>query len=147
MFDAARLAELAWDKQDGLLPAIVQQVQQKYDREVPSTFVGEQVMRALNQLDPVAYVRFASVYRKFEDVQAFLEEIARLEHDLPELERLQLSLLAGEAVAPRRQRKGRSHVVVIAHSSVVPGAGRSSETNLSKSSAAWKFLYTLAKRT
>ncbi len=48
---------------------------------------------------------------------------------------------------PRRQRKGRSHVVVIAHSSVVPGAGRSSETNLSKSSAAWKFLYTLAKRT
>jgi transcriptional repressor NrdR len=39
-------------------------------------------------------------------VQAFLEEIARLEHDLPELEKLQLSLLASERSEPRRSRKG-----------------------------------------
>ena len=57
---------------------IVQQVQQKYDREVPSTFVGEQVMRALNQLDPVAYVRFASVYRDFKDVTEFMDELKSL---------------------------------------------------------------------
>jgi len=51
------------------------------------------VMRELKNLDQVAYVRFASVYRKFEDVQAFREEIEKLERDLPGLENLQLSLL------------------------------------------------------
>jgi transcriptional repressor NrdR len=44
----------------------------------------------------VAYVRFASVYRSFEDVQAFREEIERLERDLPALEGMQLPLLAEE---------------------------------------------------
>ena len=50
-------------------------------------------MAELKKLDQVAYVRFASVYRKFEDVQAFREEIERLERDLPGLETLQLPLL------------------------------------------------------
>jgi len=63
---------------ENLVDEIVQQVQQKYDREVPSTFVGEQVMRALNQLDPVAYVRFASVYRDFKDVTEFMDELKSL---------------------------------------------------------------------
>ncbi len=72
------------------------------EREVPSRQVGELVMRELKKLDQVAYVRFASVYRKFEDVQAFREEIEKLERDLPELEALQLSLL-GESVARRKK--------------------------------------------
>jgi transcriptional repressor NrdR len=59
-------------------------------------------MRELKKLDQVAYVRFASVYRKFEDVQAFREEIEKLERDLPELEKLQLSLLGGGE--PRRKK-------------------------------------------
>jgi transcriptional repressor NrdR len=63
---------------DNLVDEIVQQVQQKYDREVPSNFVGEQVMRALNQLDPVAYVRFASVYRDFKDLTEFMDELKSL---------------------------------------------------------------------
>ena len=51
-------------------------------------------MEELKELDKVAYVRFASVYRSFEDVRAFLEEIERLEHELPpELKRNQLDLL------------------------------------------------------
>ncbi len=58
--------------------------------------VGELVMRELKKLDQVAYVRFASVYRRFEDVQAFREEIERLERDLPELQGLQLPLLEGK---------------------------------------------------
>ena len=62
----------------------------------------ELVMRELKQLDQVAYVRFASVYRSFEDVQAFREEIERLERDLPSLEGMQLPLL-GDVVV----RKGR----------------------------------------
>jgi transcriptional repressor NrdR len=49
------------------------------DREVPSHEVGHWVMDELRDLDHVAYVRFASVYRSFEDVNAFREEIERLE--------------------------------------------------------------------
>lgn len=49
------------------------------EREVDSHVVGEQVMAALKGLDKVAYVRFASVYRDFKDVQAFREEIDKLE--------------------------------------------------------------------
>lgn len=48
------------------------------EREISSDFVGNQVMDNLKQLDKVAYVRFASVYRSFEDIREFGEEIARL---------------------------------------------------------------------
>ena len=48
------------------------------ERELPSRAVGEEVMRELRKIDGVAYVRFASVYRDFQDVSEFQEEIARL---------------------------------------------------------------------
>jgi transcriptional repressor NrdR len=51
------------------------------EREIPSRQLGEWVMNELRQLDQVAYVRFASVYRSFEDVNAFREEIERLESE------------------------------------------------------------------
>lgn len=64
------------------------------EREVPSRLVGEWVMEELRSLDHVAYVRFASVYRKFEDVNAFREEIEQLEKQLPpEVKRQQMDLL------------------------------------------------------
>jgi len=100
---------VASDAVDAAVREIINDLRRSGEREVPSRQVGELVMRELKKLDQVAYVRFASVYRKFEDVQAFLEEIAKLEHDLPELEKLQLSLLAGGEAAvaePRRPRKG-----------------------------------------
>jgi transcriptional repressor NrdR len=50
------------------------------EREVASRLVGELVMEELRHLDEVAYVRFASVYRSFQDVDAFREEIERLRH-------------------------------------------------------------------
>ncbi|MCB2261438.1 MAG: transcriptional regulator NrdR [Candidatus Thiosymbion ectosymbiont of Robbea hypermnestra] len=63
--------------------------------EVSSRLIGELVMDELRGLDQVAYVRFASVYRKFEDVAAFREEIERLEGQLtPEAKRHQMDLLA-----------------------------------------------------
>ncbi len=63
------------------------------EREVPSLQIGELVMEELKLLDQVAYVRFASVYRKFEDVNAFREEIDRLENQPgPEARRHQLDL-------------------------------------------------------
>jgi len=49
------------------------------DREVESRLVGDWVMDALRDLDEVAYVRFASVYRSFQDINAFREEIERME--------------------------------------------------------------------
>lgn len=73
--------------------AVINGLRLSGERELPSLRVGELVMAELKKLDQVAYVRFASVYRKFEDVQAFREEIERLERDLPGLEGLQLSLL------------------------------------------------------
>ena len=67
------------------------------EREVPSRQIGEWVMDELRALDQVAYVRFASVYRKFEDVNAFMEEIQRLEKQLPpDTKRQQLDLLDDE---------------------------------------------------
>ena len=65
------------------------------EREVKSRRVGDWVMHELRAMDQVAYVRFASVYRDFGDVKAFLEEIERLENELPpELREGQLDLLA-----------------------------------------------------
>ncbi len=48
------------------------------ESEVSSTMVGEKVMEALKKLDPVAYIRFASVYRSFRDIESFREELAQL---------------------------------------------------------------------
>jgi transcriptional repressor NrdR len=68
---------------DEALSRIAHRVRALGDREVPSRVVGELVMEELRQLDEVAYVRFASVYRHFEDVEAFHEEIRRLRDQPP----------------------------------------------------------------
>lgn len=51
------------------------------EKEVPSSVIGEAVMVALHRLDTVAYVRFASVYRSFEDIDEFMNELEDLLHD------------------------------------------------------------------
>ncbi len=53
-------------------------IQSEYDSEIPSTIVGRMVMQHLATLDQVAYVRFASVYREFTDVEDFVAELAPL---------------------------------------------------------------------
>lgn len=86
------------DKVEVAVSKIKQQLQSHGDREIPSLKIGEWVMEQLRQLDQVAYVRFASVYRSFEDVKAFLEEIERLENELPpEFQENQLKLLPSES--------------------------------------------------
>ena len=54
------------------------------EREVPSKLIGEEVMRQLRELDEVAYVRFASVYRSFQDISEFQAELNRLSADKTE---------------------------------------------------------------
>lgn len=56
-------------------------VQERAEKEVPSKIVGEAVMRELHDLDQVAYVRFASVYRSFQDVGEFMRELQELIKD------------------------------------------------------------------
>lgn len=59
--------------------AIKSQIRATGEREVPATMIGNLVMDALKKLDKVAYIRFASVYRSFEDIREFGEEIAKLQ--------------------------------------------------------------------
>ncbi|MCC7201689.1 MAG: transcriptional repressor NrdR [Nitrospirae bacterium] len=54
---------------------IEKKVQESGEKELPSTMIGEEVMRELHALDEVAYVRFASVYREFKDINQFMEEL------------------------------------------------------------------------
>ena len=68
------------------------------EREVPSRLVGDMVMQELQALDEVAYVRFASVYRSFQDVTEFEEEIKRLQRNVGDAARReQMSLLPAAA--------------------------------------------------
>ena len=82
---------------------VKRRIRESGEREIQAGKIGEMVMDALRGLDQVAYVRFASVYRSFEDVRAFLEEIERLENDLPpDLREQQLELLAADK--PKKPR-------------------------------------------
>lgn len=56
-------------------------IQEEYDREVHSSVIGSLVMEELRQLNPVAYIRFASVYREFRDIEQFLEELRPMLED------------------------------------------------------------------
>ena len=58
--------------------AIEQIIQNSLDREVSTTQIGELVMERLKPLDEVAYVRFASVYRQFKDIDSFMHELNKL---------------------------------------------------------------------
>ena len=63
---------------DSIAESVERELQEAGEREIPSTRVGEKVMDRLRELDAVAYVRFASVYRKFRDIDDFAQEVARL---------------------------------------------------------------------
>ena len=77
--------------------AVIHAIRMSGEREIASRRIGEFVMNELRKLDHVGYVRFASVYRSFEDVADFREAIEKLERDLPPGAG-QLSLLGGDVV-------------------------------------------------
>ena len=93
------------DAVDKVLAIIIESLRKSGEREIASRRIGEWVMEALRPLDQVAYVRFASVYRRFEDVQAFREEIERLEREIPVIEGKQLPLLDEAEVAAYSRKK------------------------------------------
>ena len=63
------------DQIEELVDRVERQCMEAFDKEVPSKVIGNLIMQELRQLDQVAYVRFASVYREFKDVTQFLDEL------------------------------------------------------------------------
>ncbi len=63
---------------ENVTDAIVSELQSEFRSEIPSSEIGERVMKHLRRLDEVAYVRFASVYRHFEDITEFMTELRTL---------------------------------------------------------------------
>lgn len=61
-----------------LVDRIEETISNKFDREVPSEFIGKLVMEELREIDEVAYVRFASVYRRFKEATDFVQEVKKL---------------------------------------------------------------------
>jgi transcriptional repressor NrdR len=57
---------------------MIDELTKKYGDEIPTTAIGEKIMQRLRRLDEVAYVRFASVYRKFRDIREFVNEVQSL---------------------------------------------------------------------
>jgi len=98
---------------DAAINHIKQQLRATGDREVPSLRLGEFVMQELRDLDDVAYVRFASVYRSFQDISEFRDEIEMLEREpSAEVKRTQMSLLKDEEPASatkNRKKPAGSH--------------------------------------
>jgi transcriptional repressor NrdR len=73
---------------DAAIDRIVQQVLALGEREIPSRQIGEMVMQELYKLDKVGYIRFASVYRSFQDVSDFRDALKEVEAPAPALKRL-----------------------------------------------------------
>lgn len=69
---------IEWEKVDALVSRIERELAESGDKEVDSSRIGEQVMAGLRELDQVAYVRFASVYRSFKDIHEFMAELREL---------------------------------------------------------------------
>jgi transcriptional repressor NrdR len=81
------------DAIEGVLNRIMRRFTHKGEREIESREIGEAVMQELRDLDEVAYVRFASVYRSFQDLEAFSDEVEKLRETLTDRSgKVQLSL-------------------------------------------------------
>jgi len=71
---------VSMDRLDRAVEEIMAELHKDHLSEVPSSNIGPKVMQKLHQIDPVAYVRYVSVYRQFENVGEFIAEIQALEH-------------------------------------------------------------------
>ena len=67
---------IAMDRIEALVDRVEREIAQEFDKEVSAVTLGERVMQRLHELDEVAYVRFASVYRSFKDLNQFMRELS-----------------------------------------------------------------------
>jgi transcriptional repressor NrdR len=75
---ATQKRDISVDDLEAIADRLEQAMQERGDREVPSSWIGEYVMEALRGMDDVAYVRFASVYREFQDIGEFMSALATI---------------------------------------------------------------------
>ena len=78
LLKACEKRPVGMDQLEQLVDELERDLSKSFDREVSSREIGERIMRRLHALDPVAYVRFASVYREFKDVEQFMRELKDL---------------------------------------------------------------------
>ena len=78
MLRACEKRPVSIEQMEKIVSDIEAELQNSLDREVTSVHIGELVMDRLKTLDEVAYVRFASVYRQFKDINTFMDELAKL---------------------------------------------------------------------
>ena len=78
MLRACEKRPVSLEKIETAVNEIEATLQNSFDREVTSVYIGELAMDKLKDLDEVAYVRFASVYRQFKDINTFMDELAKL---------------------------------------------------------------------
>lgn len=78
MLKACEKRPISFHQLETITDRIETQINEMFEREVGAKMIGHMVMDELNRLDPVAYVRFASVYREFKDVHEFVEEVQPL---------------------------------------------------------------------
>lgn len=73
--NACQKRPISMEKIEKIVSEVEAEIQKKFDQEVDSRYIGELVMEKLAKLDDVAYVRFASVYRQFKDINQFMREL------------------------------------------------------------------------
>ena len=78
MLRALEKRPLSSEEVDAVFGNVLTQIRQLGEREIPSRMLGEIVMKSLKSVDQVAYVRFASVYRDFQDIEEFAQEISTI---------------------------------------------------------------------
>lgn len=81
MLKACEGCEVSAQTLEKAVDSIESSLQNSLDREVSSKHIGELVMEQLKAIDDVAYVRYASVYRQFRDINSFMEELSRMLND------------------------------------------------------------------
>ena len=78
MLKSCEKRSVSLDTLENIVVEIEQSLQNEMEREIPSTQIGNMVMEKLKLVDEVAYVRFASVYRQFKDINTFMTELGKL---------------------------------------------------------------------
>ena len=92
------------DSIDVAIQNIINKLKSHTEKEIVSSQIGLMVMQELREIDQVAYIRFASVYHSFEDLQAFQDIIEIIEKDLtPEMMKTQLKLIEDEKINQKKK--------------------------------------------
>jgi len=78
LLSACEKRPISMERLESIVTEVENELQKKFDQEVESRFIGEVVMEKLAETDDVAYVRFASVYRQFKDINQFMRELREI---------------------------------------------------------------------